>query len=429
VSAHRRQHPVYLLRDRAGVYGLGCAIEWKKKPARLILRPDLIRASLNLPNVEIKKTDLVRGDDSYSVALQPIHSSMNPRGLVEEEFRRIVHRELLRRRGLDYFNCERPSQGNGWDWWAHFPREQARNRKIYHATKGSSFAIVNELIRKALRAAADPAALKLARRFHVNHRYCIYCAAVCSQRAAQLAETFPLLMAAIYTGIGDQLDEVSESQQEEAAKMVEAGASLKRIAEIMNIPMALRRVPPGAASLAHDGVSEICARNPKLFETYLPKKLRQARRWLRAIVDASYRCDDDDEKLVEWVARHCLEIPGKHYDALDTLSDILDWARAEATVRPFCPGMSLRTVTRLSASGTRQLPTPRLAPTTNSRSHGAQPVKHTVTKSSRSRARASCTARAGPCITAWRPTPTASLPGAAISTLSADRAVASAWPR
>jgi hypothetical protein len=222
----------------------------------------------------------------------------------------------------------------------------------------------------------DPVALKLARRFHTDYRYHVYCAAVNSTRAAQLAETFPLLMYEIYCiYVGNPL-------RKKAARMVEAGAPLKRVAEFMRIPMVLRRVPPGAV-LSTDIISWICERNPRLFEAYMPKTLPQARLWLRAIEIAHPSLDDDGygwyheyqdedglcqetveveddicQEFVEWTARHCLEIPGNRDVVLATLNDIADWAYAEETrlglpwnhdsVRMLCPSMSVQTVMQLS---------------------------------------------------------------------------------
>jgi len=114
------------------------------------------------------------------------------------------------------------------------------------------------------------------------------------------------------------------------------------------IPMALRRVKPGAAHLA------FACYNPEWIVSLMPDSLPRMRVWLLALYNA-YRMAGSD--FAEWTARHALQIPcGSQNERLSFLCDIADWVRAsdgddgrQFVVRPFTPTMSLRTVTRLSA--------------------------------------------------------------------------------
>jgi hypothetical protein len=77
-------------------------------------------------------------------------------------------------------------------------KQQTRNRQIYHGLRCGSLHIVNKLIGQALEEAADPIALKVARRFGFRHREIIYRTGARSLRALQLGETFPVLALVIY---------------------------------------------------------------------------------------------------------------------------------------------------------------------------------------------------------------------------------------
>jgi hypothetical protein len=231
---------------------------------------------------------------------------------------------------------------------------------MFHGLRLLSVKITNRLVRQALIEAAEPDALKLARRFHFTNRYSIYRKAAVSPRALQLAETFPALAVAIYSDPRDQ--------HREATLMVENGAPLRHIAEVMNVPMPLRRVKPRAAREAL-AVAEICRRDPNLFHAHMPDSLPRATLWLGAIRDANVTGPD----FVEWTAKHCLKISNERQAVFATLDDLSDWVKAgyralvpphvrralmgrdeapsgeQFIARPFSPDMSLRTVMKLSA--------------------------------------------------------------------------------
>jgi hypothetical protein len=116
----------------------------------------------------------------------------------------------------------------------------------------------------------------------------------------------------------------------------------------MQIPMALRRVKPGAAHLA------VAYHNPEWIISLMPDSLSRMRVWLRAVYQAHVTAGSD---FAEWTAGHASQIPcGSENELLSLLNDTADWVRAshgndghQFVVRPFKPTMSVRTVTRLSA--------------------------------------------------------------------------------
>jgi hypothetical protein len=163
----------------------------------------------------------------------------------EEELRKVVHHGMLRREGLvrDDSECPRRPDGTLGKFWAIDPQQETINRNKYHGLRRSSLCVVNRLIVEALEEAAEPEALKQARRFALCHRYEIYCAAATSPRFLQLTSVFPVLALAIL-GSRRNWDRL------EALHLVKIGAPLRRIADLMDIPMALRKVKPGVAHLA-----------------------------------------------------------------------------------------------------------------------------------------------------------------------------------
>jgi hypothetical protein len=116
----------------------------------------------------------------------------------------------------------------------------------------------------------------------------------------------------------------------------------------MRIPMALRRVKPGAAHLA------VPCHDPEWVISHMPVSLPRMRTWLRAVHDAHRGAGPG---FAEWTARHASQIPcGSENELLSFLYDTADWVRAshgndghQFVVRPFKPTMSVKTVTKLSA--------------------------------------------------------------------------------
>jgi hypothetical protein len=182
VGARRKTHrqrktenrPVQLLCDRRGIYGIGVsdaydieALAWacgidetdNPKPPDLILRPDMLRCA--------------RRSFNKSAVLQKIMGGFR-HGMFthshEESLRQVIHHEALLRAGLPW----PPPDSIGMRYWSRDKKQQDRNRQIYHGLRRGSLHIINKLIGTALQEAADPDALKLARRFAFHFREPIY---------------------------------------------------------------------------------------------------------------------------------------------------------------------------------------------------------------------------------------------------------------
>jgi putative DNA primase/helicase len=351
--------PVELLRDGKGIYGIGVAkeVEIDSRPADLILRHD------HLPESQPRRAvlQMITGGFRHGMFT---HMS-------EEHLRQVIHHEMLRRAGLAWpppssFECP---------YWSSDPQQQTRNREIYHGLRLGSLSVVNRLIRKALQDAADPEAITHARRFRFHLRYAIYRAAALSPRALQITAVFPALSLAIFaqepclyrTVI--QPFRASEDRIQEAIRLVEAGAPLNKIASLMHVPMAFRRVKPGAADLALSVANAFD--DQRLVHAHMPESLPRMKLWLRCIKLA----DGFGPEFVEWVAKHSLEIGGTPTEVLSLLSDLTDWVQAchratvpkhifkavlgdriftaprgeQFVVRPFSGDMSLKTVIKLSS--------------------------------------------------------------------------------
>jgi hypothetical protein len=378
-------HPVELLRDQRGVYGIGvsdlfdfeavawsCGIEpepftFERPPGALILRPD------RLPD-----------STPSGAVLQKIAGGFRRGPFMrtpEEQLRRFIHHEALNRAGLPWPPQHLKPDRASSRWWSADKKQQARNRGIYHGLRLLSLHVVNHLIGATLEAAADADAVKAARRFTFGPRERIYRAGALSRRALQLTETFPVLALAIYAGsppspqvrraareplsmherIRIWEEEAAELRlrENEAIKLVVAGARLRDVAGAMGIPMALRHIRPGVAHLA----TEVLCRHPELLRA-MPDTVPSSRIWLRVVPWAHNRVSAE---FAEWAARQVPQIPGRLNDVGGVLGDIADWVRAgmppdpllgerplsragsEFIVRPFTPSMSLKTAMTLSA--------------------------------------------------------------------------------
>jgi hypothetical protein len=206
----------------------------------------------------------------------------------------------------------------------------------------------------------------LARRFRFHQRYGIYRATAASHRALQLTDVFPALGLAIF-GLGSSRAKVNLIP--EAKRLVEAGAPLRKIAELMGVPMAFRRVKPVAAHLALAVVDAF--EDPRLIDAHTPESLKEMKLWFGCI----YLAQNVGPDFIQWTSRHATEIGGSLDEVTGILRDIADWVRAcyRASVPPhirkailgdqmilraqseqfvhrqFNPDMSLATVTKLSA--------------------------------------------------------------------------------
>jgi len=366
-------NPVELLRDRQGVYGIGisdaydiealvwaCGVDptdmWGTPHMdNLILRPNMLQFGKQCHYGSFAVLQKITGGFRYGMFT-------NSR---EERLRQFIHHEALIRAGLPW---PPPGEGNI-KYWSRDKKQQDRNRQIYHGLRLGSLHVINKLIDRVLREAADQDALKVARRFafRQGYRESIYRAGAKSRRALQLAETFPVLALAVFggearywrhwhehpvTGLDFEKREAAKSETarrvQEATDLIERGSRLRDVAAVMQIPMALRRVKPGAAHLA------VACHNPEWIISLMPDSLPRMRVWLRAVYGAHHRAGSD---FAEWTARHASQIPCQSENELHSfLNDTADWVRAshgsdghQLVVRPFKPTMSLRTVTKLSA--------------------------------------------------------------------------------
>src|SRR5262249_804977 len=184
-------------------------------------------------------------------------------------------------------------------------------------------------------------------------RELIYRAGAKSLRAMQLAQAFPVLSLAVYGNTAahwvcepDRYSDIDDVRAKEkaASDLVERGARLREVAAVMQIPMALRRIKPGAAHLA------VACHNPEWVISSMPDSMPRMRTWLRAVYHAHCRAGPD---FAEWTAGHALQIPVESENEIHSfVEDLADWVRAshgndghQLVVRPFRPTMSLRTVT------------------------------------------------------------------------------------
>lgn len=330
---------VELLRDGKGIYGIGVAQDADVEDAndvRIVLRPDRLKDGTAGGTWSFPIYQRITGGFRHGMFSRSF----------EERLRQAIHHSMLNRAGLLW----PPADSNFPSYWSNDEQQKTRNRKIYHGLRRSSLNIMNSLIGEALQEAAVPEAAIQARRFRFRYREDIYKAGATSARASQLIETFPTLAMAIYCGgIRTRYEQVywwPEAQRLEASAMVERGVSLKRIAGFMTIPMALRRVKPGASDAAltanHD--HEIPER---LFHTYMPESLPKMKIWLAAI-DYAAKVGPD---YLDWTAKHALDTAATKNGALSFLEDTADWVRAS-----YCAGVPAHVLRAVSGQAFEDKP-------------------------------------------------------------------------
>jgi hypothetical protein len=349
---------VELLRDGRGIYGVGASDEFDLEALAWACGIDHPYRTPSRPRNLILRPDLLRNDPLYSCSavLQKITGGFR-HGLfansLEEHLRKVVHLEALNRAGLPW-----PPPDRQFPYWSANKKQQARNRQIYHGLRRGSLHVINKLIGQAIEEAADQIALRIARRFRFSDRETIYRAGARSRRALQLAETFPVLAFVIYSrdmhrervqGVDfeDFKDPFKEytARVQEAIALVERGARLRQVAAVMQVPMVMRRIKPGAAHFGKDW------HKAEWIISCMPDSLPRMRTWLGAV---SYAGNKAGSQFAEWAAKHALELPVSGIATF--LENTADWVRAskgddghQFIVRPFSPNMSLRTVTKLSA--------------------------------------------------------------------------------
>ena len=252
------------------------------------------------------------------------------------------------------------------NWGSDVKSKQDANRRKFHGYRRLAHVVINRLVGQALEF-ADPETLKLARRFPLMCRFQMYQAFVTEGKyARQLAETFPALALEIYAI--RRFDGKLSDRAKVAKQMVTKGTSLLDVASTMGMPMAFRKVKPGACRDLLE-TSNVLAPWPNLIHTYLPDTQPGMRRWLTAI-RIFQTCG---EPFIEWTAKHALLLGATSNDIAQQLFDIWDWVKAcysgsvpdyvkkiitrsvdqdslgeSFVTRPFNPDMSLATVLTLS---------------------------------------------------------------------------------
>ncbi|MCZ6509364.1 MAG: PcfJ domain-containing protein [Alphaproteobacteria bacterium] len=333
---------IEFLRDGKGIYGLMVARPRGRRhdvrPISFVLRPDKIRAG------EI--------DDglSFRAALHPLPRRLHLfKQTTEYNLRCALGAAMVERAGMFSDNGEKTA---------------SYDRRKYWGLISQAARIANSLIGQLIEEAADKDALRLARRFPIRERAQIYRAVSTSIRFRQLAETFPYLAAHILRMLGTK-----EVRFCEAYNMVERGAPLRDVANICDVPIVLRKIPPGAV-IAANRVQSFLSDHPDFIHAYLPRTQPAIRRWLLAI---SY-ANQIGGPFTEWTARHAADMGNRLIEVASLLSDLRDWARAsyiastpahivqaingnaflsdragaKYITRQFDPGMSLSTVIQLS---------------------------------------------------------------------------------
>jgi hypothetical protein len=335
-------HPVDLLRDSKGIYGIGVTDEVSWPHRQVNVKEDCER---KLKIVLRSDKFLEEHTDARVVALQKIACGPAVPALAycaEQDLRAIIHYHMLQRAGLRLDDEARPIRPDGTrgNFWATDRKLETVNRQRFHGLRIGSLRIINGLIAKALAEAAQPEALRESRRFALNHRYEIYRAAAVSGRFLQVVNAFPVLALYMTRLQGDEI---------EALKLVDEGAPLKNVAGLLGVPMALRRVKPGAAHLALGEGRGIFVDHPDLIYAYMPQSLPLMKFWLRKVMGAG-RVDRD---FARFTAKKLFTFGETTEEISARLTNTADWVgacvrRSEFVTRPFNAKMSVRTATRLS---------------------------------------------------------------------------------
>jgi PcfJ-like protein len=311
--------PVDLLSDPKGIYGIGIAYDDVRKEQsgcdkHVIFRPDVLRES-SFPNEHQKAL----------LHTLPRHCFMLTH---EWKLHEVMLGEALKRHPTYQELKEEVEGGDREDG------ESAKHyRKIRWGQHKRQLINLNGMLRRLIAEAAEPNALKLARRFHPLVRENVYRGAAISQRALQLIDAFPVLGLVIYCPVDRWWDRAPD-----AVEMVERGVRLNQIASFMDVPMWVRKLKPAVAHWFCDV--------PGHLHCYLPEKTWEQRLWLRAIKTRGANNPD----FAYWIARNVLKIGNRISPVLDFLSDMNDWVREakrkkpRCITRPFSPDMSVNTV-------------------------------------------------------------------------------------
>jgi hypothetical protein len=372
--------PVDLLSDSKGLYGIGIVhdevLSKQKTHKPLIFRPDVLRESADFPNEyreallqtlcnrrftngfewtlhHVMLNEALKRNPRY----QKLENELTPRGGQPnfEKWSRFVkvlsddeHRqaELL----LQFAEGQQLKTGVRPQLEKELVEDEQPQievgdegergtlyRRIRWGQNKRQLINLNGMLKRLLAEAAEPNALNLARRFHPVVRENIYRGAAISERALRLIDVFPVLGIAVYCPPGGEGD-CWWNKAPDAAKMVERGARMNRIASFMDVPMWARKLKPAVAHW-------FCYM-PDDLRCYLPEKTWEQRLWLRAFKSRGI----DDPDFAYWIARNVLKVGNRIRPVLDFLRDMDDRVKEakreqpRCITRPFSPNMSLKTV-------------------------------------------------------------------------------------
>jgi hypothetical protein len=304
-----------LLTDADGIYGVGFRpsqhTEGFQSPAPdVILRSDQITpAPPGLGPVltfnPVEDIDL----------LEPSECS----GLLESTYVDIQATLIARRKGISSAQCQR-----------------------------EAFEEVGAVMRTAYASCVSPSLLPLLRQIPINKRYQAYTHIAGSPRFAQLFAVFPVLGIKMMCSSGSA--GLPEETIARAKAMVEEGCKLKKIADVMKVAYAMRKIAIEDADSAIPIMGELCDHNSHLRD-YWDRNSENIEEWFWAILLADI---SGGSEYAAWIAGNYHELSAD-CKAEQGRRNIGDWVRAgiEGTgiypvARPFVRTMSVRTVKRLS---------------------------------------------------------------------------------
>lgn len=332
---------IELMIDDAGTYGIRLAGSHGSDGGEIVLRADRVRQS---PPAKWNEFDGLQRIDGKSIFQRT----------KEYTFVQALFRHHLKVRGIDPADFYDPSVSR---------RKKHQGLKEYFGMQKRAYREFNAFYKKLLDDVADPDYLRIARRFGFTYRGSIYRACCRSQRFAQLAETFPLLMAILFSeemhSSGCDVDTARTSFPERvlrAREMVLNGDKLRSISDFLEVPYSLRRLRPGAvpARCNFDFLTRV---SDKVISSTMPETTPKMRKWVRALEMLDADIDFLPDAAIAWFARNSNDAGRTLADVQRTMQDLRDYARhtlvssnAYDGGRRFHPSMSMETVRRESAS-------------------------------------------------------------------------------
>lgn len=120
----------------------------------------------------------------------------------------------------------------------------------------------------------------------------------CSSRAEDLAESFPGLLVAMVSNIS------TLEQRSRAFKIILGGGSLKEAADVLGLPMWLKKMPPEAF---REPIGHLPSENQftAKITNFIPEKAHSTGDWLEQVSFADEACGSS---FALWVAKHCRSV-------------------------------------------------------------------------------------------------------------------------